>query len=616
MVMRALLLRRHSGVMNVAALLVLVSFSGGPAPTAQIDSISENDPKCPASEPLKTVPVFSPKLKRLWLEALRRPEVDLKRQAATAIARARQLGMTDVSDMLPVLTEALEAPEAKPIVQHAAAHALIVLDARETAPVLMKHALNDGFDMAQLIEPALGRWKYAPMFSVWLRRLEDQATPRSPLVLAIQAAETVPLEQAAPSLRRLALAPGDGKRASAPDIRLAAAHALGSIQPQGLESDARRHAVDGASRLDRLVAAALLQRHGGKQAEELLVHLAKDKEPAVATLALRRLVDIKPQRIQPFVDTLTKHGDGGVRRLAVQALLALSPQTPALVETTGNMLDDPDSDVRVAAQESLIKLSAAASLNQLVLTAAMKMLGTEKPRGQEQAILVLGTLRHKPAAARFLVLLDSKHSQVFVTAAWGLRRLEVPETAEAIFRRVKQETDKSRIPLPLTATIDYNTVSQKYLQLGHLIEALGVMRYRPAEPVLREYLPRPPPPAVPLTEIRLDTVWQPALRYAAVWSLGFIHQADPQRDLVELLTARMEDDLDSVQPIAAISLGRMKAQTVAPALRRRYVPGSSWGIAYACGWALHEITGEAIDPPKVRIKEMHRGNWFLEPLDP
>ena len=149
---------------------------------------------------------------------------------------------------------------------------------------------------------------------------------------------------------------------------------------------------------------------------------------------------------------------------------------------------------------------------------------------------MLGTLQHKPAAPRLMALLDAKQSQVYVTAAWALRRVAVPETAEPITRRVKQETDKSRIPLPLNSKIDFAEVNHKYNQVLHLLEALGVMRHRAAEPLLLEYMPKPPPPVVPPSESRIDTVWQTSLRQAAAWSLGQIHVGAPDAKLVAIFT--------------------------------------------------------------------------------
>ena len=74
--------------------------------------------------------------------------------------------------------------------------------------------------------------------------------------------------------------------------------------------------------------------------------------------------------------------------------------------------------------------------------------------------------------------------------------------------------------------------------------------------------------------------------------------------------------MDPLAPMAAAVLGRMKAKDALPALRKQYMPGASFGVSFAAGWAIHEITGEVIAPPKVTVKEIQRGGWFLEALQP
>src|SRR5207249_4422256 len=128
---------------------------------------------------------------------------------------------------------------AHPQVCLATAQALVVLEARTTAPTLMRHAQDGSFDLAQMLEPALAQWDYAPMRPVWLARLADSKTPRGQLRLAVRAAASIKAWDAVPHLRRLTLdsrVPGD--------VRLEAARALAVLQSTGLETDARLLATD------------------------------------------------------------------------------------------------------------------------------------------------------------------------------------------------------------------------------------------------------------------------------------------------------------------------------------------------------------------------------------
>src|SRR5207237_1185157 len=82
-----------------------------------------------------------------------------------------RMGMRDLEDTVPRIIEELEVPNAHAVVRLAVARALIALDARQAAPVLMRHAEADGLDTARVVEPALARWNYAPMQPTWSARL-------------------------------------------------------------------------------------------------------------------------------------------------------------------------------------------------------------------------------------------------------------------------------------------------------------------------------------------------------------------------------------------------------------------------------------------------------------
>src|SRR5438552_17653908 len=131
----------------------LLGFFAGLSAAIELDLARDHDPRIGSDEP-KTVLRFHPRLKALWLEALARPEADLKRQAADAIARAHRLGMPGLGDAIPRLIAEVEAPDAHPVVRQAVARTLIALDARQAAPALMRHSQTGGFGAPPLIEPA------------------------------------------------------------------------------------------------------------------------------------------------------------------------------------------------------------------------------------------------------------------------------------------------------------------------------------------------------------------------------------------------------------------------------------------------------------------------------
>jgi len=557
----------------------------------EVDVARDRDPEI---EQPSSVIVFPPKLKPLWLDALRGPEADLRRQAAQTIALALRRGMPDLADTAGPLQQTLDAAGEHPIVVLAAAQALIALDARQAAPRLFEHAMHDGLEMAQLVEPALARWDFPPIRKVWLDRLAAPETPRRLQVLAIRGLGAVGEVNAEPRLRELALA-----RDVPSDLRLEAARAAGELRTEGLEDDARRLAADKSASaiVDRLVAASLVRRHRGEAAEALLVEMAVDDEPSVAAIALRRLLEIDPRLVLPVAGQAVASDDANVRRLGAESLVAW--RTPEAVEQLGPMLDDPHPDVRKYVRRSLLAMAADGPLAEPVIRQAVAMLSTGRWRGLEQATLALVALDHKPAVDRLVALLDFERPEVFVTAAWGLRRLAVPSTLDAMLDKARRETERTRAQRGAELEVER--------QMSQLFEAFGQMRYAPSEPLLREYVPKMVPFAEPS-------------RTAAIWALGHLHAGEPEPELAGLLVGRLSDlnpmfpELEAVRQMSAVSLGRMRAEDTLPTLRRFLRDETvNTPVGYASAWSIHRITGEPI--PEVSTATVPRMGWFLEPID-
>jgi HEAT repeat protein len=289
-----------------------------------------------------------------------------------------------------------------------------------------------------------------------------------------------------------------------------------------------------------------------------------------------------------------RNADVNVRRQGAAACV-LRP-TPARVTALARLLDDLHPALRGQVRDDLFRLAMVAEQDESVRTAAAEMLAGESWRGQEQAALLLAALDHKPAAPRLVELLESKRPEVMVATAWGLRRLALPETLPAIFDKARRQTEfrKSSGDVPgLDA------------QVAHLCEALGLMKYAPAEPVLREYIPK-----------RQD--WRLS-RMAGIWALGHLHAGKPDEELAALLIARLTDG-DPINPetqaarvSSALSLGRMLAVSQETAMRAWMGPEiNPEPVDISIRWALIEMTGEELPPPLPPAGQLR--TWFLEPL--
>jgi HEAT repeat protein len=283
----------------------------------------------------------------------------------------------------------------------------------------------------------------------------------------------------------------------------------------------------------------------------VLLRLAADREPTVAAIAVGRLLELDPARLKTLYDGLAKSSDSTLRKLAARGLAEL--KSPEATERLAPLLTDPHPDVRVLTRDALIRLADTESLREAVHRGVTRVLAGDDARGLEQAAIVVGAIRYEPAADRLVQLLPHAFGEIRVTSAWALRRLAVPATAARILERVKFLTERGAAAPPKEPEGSF-----LYRDLEHLIEVLGVLHYKPADAVLRKYLPRPPAPLPPGV---VSPVWLPHLRTAAIWSLGHIHATDATPEVVTALQQLFKNpDSGSVRAATAVALGRIKSK--------------------------------------------------------
>ena len=212
--------------------------------------------------------------------------------------------------------------------------------------------------------------------------------------------------------------------------------------------------------------------------------------------------------------------------------------------------------------------------------------------------MLLGALNHLPAADRFLDLLAHARGEVYVAAAWGLRRLGADRTLGPALDAARQRNGNRGLLAKKAGEPDLDQ------QLAHLFEFFGRKKYQPAEPFLRSFVPKD------LTLMRA--------RSAAIWALGYLHESQPDAELVTALQERINDmgmpqpEHEYVRRFSAVSLGRMKAADALPTLETYNNPkGVNNPVGYACAWSIQRLTGKPIPPLIVPIK--YHSGFFLEP---
>src|SRR5262245_3028700 len=187
--------------MTVIPAIVALSAALARAEDGAIDSVMYRSPELPMPRIVRTFPGG---LTELWLKALESPEADVQSRAALSIAQAHDRGMQGLGRTVPALVRELDRPDQHPTVQMAAARALVVLDAKDSAASLFRIASAADGDLRDIIEPALAKWDYGPARADWLSRLEKPPYRRG-TILAIRGLATVGEQKAVTRLRELAL---------------------------------------------------------------------------------------------------------------------------------------------------------------------------------------------------------------------------------------------------------------------------------------------------------------------------------------------------------------------------------------------------------------------------
>jgi hypothetical protein len=525
----------------------------------------------------------------LWTEALKRPESEILRSIAEAVALAHRREFPGLETLSNPLAEALVRDGVNPLARCSLAETLIKLDRQDQAATLHQASVNGPIELKLICEPALARWKYEPARDAWVKRVADPKTPRRELTLAIECLRQWKDEPSQPGLVAIAI-----DRSRPADIRLAAARAAGDVSASGLESAAAAISAETVDPppgvIDRLCAVSLLRQQDSPSGRDQLNKLAVDVEPSVAAAALDALFAFDPTLVLPLAEGAIASADANVRWQGLRALVT----TPTVERVTklGVSLGDRHPRNRGYVRDWLFELSKRPELDAAVRTADEVALARDDWRPQEQAALLAAALDHEPVANRLVELLPAPRTEVKTATGWALRMLAVPETLAPMLAHLTKETDD---PAPGG---DNNP------QRAHLFEAMALMGYKEAIPLMKRYIPKRPPETC---------------RAAAVWGLGILLAGNPDEEIAELLIARakettgMPPEFPLVRQMSVISIARMKAVSQVPALKELIGPEADAGSDdQSIRWALIQLTGEVV-PPADPVEGIDTG-WFLEPV--
>lgn len=558
------------------------------------------DPPLPQPAPIF---VFDRANIPLWLQAMNRPEAEIRMNAIEAVGAAHRRGVRGLSEAVPAIQKLL-ATDPHADVRHAAARTLGELDARSAAEALRQVAKNADAptELLLVVDPILARWQDTDSIPGWIVRV--QASPRRPAatISAVRSLGSIGARQASEALFAVV------RNADvSPVIRLEAARALAAIAPPGRSELASELAAE-AGEWGSLIALLLLgsDRENGPKLEldatglNLAASLLFDPDARVRghALSLVRRADNARARAKP---ELLNDSDDQVRFEAVMAL-AQAPASAPVTEQLMAALNDLSEAVRVAARKGLVERWIVDSPG--VQQGLARVLGSDNWRELEQGASIVGEVGFEAARPRLEALLRFDRPEVRLAACTALRQLNRPESLPALLNRAEELTalapESSKVPARLQSEAE---------EISQIFMLFAQQKHKPVLELLAKYVPK-------------RSGFHPLARGAAIYALGKIFEsAPPSADLVSKLLARAEDNnpIDpedaGVRRFSIIALGRFGSRDVLPALRDLYeAENTVVSVGGAARWSVMHIEG--VELPPCRPVEIKSGPFFLEALGP
>jgi hypothetical protein len=240
----------------------------------------------------------------------------------------------------------------------------------------------------------------------------------------------------------------------------------------------------------------------------------------------------------------------------------------------GEYLGDDQPRVREMARDVLLRLADDETHRTVIEREVSKALTSQKWWQIEQALIAAASLGMKNEEQQLLVLLESEHPEVYVTAAWALRVLaKSPEVIAKMVEIVKSETDRF---------FGDNTFDEPvYHRTAHLIEGLSVRQVAEARASIARYVPKN-------QKVGL------ASRMSALWGMGKYLRDKPEQKFSDAYIVIIYDkmgfgaEFGIMRYCAMIGLGNM-ADPYSKAKIVELEEGESSPMALAKDWALKQI---------------------------
>ena len=565
-------------------------------PTNGIGNPMLHSPKLPH---LHVQMTYNPQLTKLWYQALQQnlPEVISKTCAAVCVAAEKKA--PDLQTLIPLL-EHLAASKTMPVtVRTSVAKTLTKIADKHTESFLAHLDSSDPHAFALALDPLLAKWHNASMRRVWLARLKSLATALQIQASAAESLGTAHDHRADAVLKTIVLDAGKPLI-----LRFAAAQSLGILHATGVAAISTHLLKDQVDRVEqRLLCADMLSAATGAGQRKILLTLAADSNSAVAAIAWRALIKHDLNSLQSLTARMSRNADPTIRMLVAKTWRRIGGKKS--IAGLGATLNDQRRPIRWYARDALIFLGSQSGSRLAVINTCRSIIHGSEPLAIRQACLVLGKLDDKASAQDFLSLLSSKSQAVRLGAVVALRRVAVRSTLPTVLTFAQSTAKNSQFA---TANImkpgNAALLNEDNLQLSQAFQFFGLMRYRPALPVMIPCIPKNAPYGV-------------ESRQAAIWAIGMIDNGQSHPRLANELAGRLDDmempipEFAQVREMSAITLGRIHAKTHLTDLNASFTSQDIGPLSLACRWAIGKITGKL--PPLPHATSLFQ-TGFLVPL--
>jgi len=477
---------------------------------------------------------------------------EIQQQAAEYLSRLARTGREDISPALETIRTRMASTESLRV-RHACAMALLVADDSSSATLFLEMLPAADESTRLLIEPALAKWGEEKAIPVWVNRLDD---PFATVAGYRNAAAGLAALGHRPAVKSFADAVGDAAQPFS--RRMAAAKAIVALD--SIRGRELAQSIVSGSIPDRLLCVALLSCNDDESVAQL-TQLCSDDVGTVAAAAWETLLQLRPEALIPLLDDGRRHGEPMVR-MASAEVMRLFPEEQRCKWLIG-LVGDIHIEVRNKARASLHHVAVQESTlqGQIIADAESAVSRPEAPWQQvEQALVLLCELKQPQAAVLSAELLEHERGEVAVTAAWAMHLFPQPELLDVAIPAALQKEQLLKAYIQPSGKL---TSADVGLQVSYLYQMCGLLRDTRLEESMTEQFSKAAPGGV-------------TKRAAAMWSLGLLHEDEPDSPLIEKMEERI-NDTEGMDPEAAevrqaciISIGRMRGLKAKRTLLRTF----------------------------------------------